>query len=217
VAIALGGYYGATLWLKSRVQQEVESAFSGLRATIGTATYGRIEFDYWTRSITINDIFLQSNRLSIPTTKIGQLTLTQVSTRSSEQVSVQRVDIKALELTFSMGGIARVEGLSSDDLSVEMLAASEFLALVEDSTRFAKSTIPPNIFLSRIANLSERVRIGTLEMREVTINDSPRIIRYGVVRFNKLGNGRLAEFASEDFKLTAPQQSTNVRRLALSV
>ena len=75
-AIALGAAgYGASRWMESRVERQVDAAFASMRTTLGVATYGHQEFHPLSRSMAIDDVVLQPRNGATPAIKIRQLVL----------------------------------------------------------------------------------------------------------------------------------------------
>ena len=101
IAVAAAGYYGATLWAQYQLKNEVEATFEALRATVGTATHGGIEFDLWRRQITIADIVLQSDQAATVTMKIGGIVAAGVTEPAPGRIATDRIDITDLELIVS--------------------------------------------------------------------------------------------------------------------
>ena len=58
--LAAGGYFGANLWAKQRVEKEVEAAFAAIRSRGSSATYGAVRFDLASRTVSVADITVET-------------------------------------------------------------------------------------------------------------------------------------------------------------
>jgi len=73
VIVGLGGYYGVFYLAQQTAAREVDALLDSWRASAGTATRGRVEFDLWTRTLKIADIVVHTQ-----TTPPAKMTMAQV-------------------------------------------------------------------------------------------------------------------------------------------
>ena len=76
--IAVGGYFGFEAYVQRQIAGEVEAAFAGIRASGAKATYGKVHFDLWSRTITVADISGKSAAQPPVSMKIGRFVATGV-------------------------------------------------------------------------------------------------------------------------------------------
>lgn len=213
---AVAIYSGAMLWIQNRVESEIESAFAVMRADLGTATYGQVKFDWWSRDVSITSILLQAKSVPNPTIKVGRLVISGGAMTLPDWFSAQHVDITEAELRYGKGSAARADSLKFDGLgfALSKIHFADFLALTGAAPQPISALVVSEL-VNKFAETSENIRVGKFEIRGLTLNDSPNLLKLSVLRSNKLENGHLAEFIVEGINLTPPQQSVNARRLTL--
>jgi hypothetical protein len=219
VVVAIGGLaaalgataYGATQWIESRVEQQLEATFAALRTKIGIANYGSYEFNPWTRSITIHDIVLTSPRRAIPETRIRQLVLSGLPVLPADTFSVGRIEAADLEFDSGVGTKARVARLMAEDVNVTPSGFGP------DAERLLLSgTAPaPSEALAAAARIAENVRIARVEIGEFAAGDDASSASIQAVRVDDFRNGRLAVLTFEGMRLPAARQAVTVSRLTL--
>jgi hypothetical protein len=64
--VGVGGYFGVAYWAQYAAAREVDAVLDGWRASVGSATHGRIELDLWTRTLKVSDVVVQSRTGRIP-------------------------------------------------------------------------------------------------------------------------------------------------------
>jgi hypothetical protein len=74
VLIALGGYFGFQFYVHQRVVADVDAALAAVQAGGGKASHGKITFDLWSRTLTAQDIAVESAGPQPTSLKIARFT-----------------------------------------------------------------------------------------------------------------------------------------------
>ena len=106
VVVAVG-YYGVKLWIKSRVEHDIDSAFLNMRAVFGSAEHGQTEFDPWSGTLKISDVLLRSNTDPSTTIKVGQLVASGIGL-PIRQIGAHRIDIADWEFAGALSTTSNI-------------------------------------------------------------------------------------------------------------
>jgi hypothetical protein len=68
-----GGYLGLDYWAQRAVARQVEAMLDGWRASIGSATHGRIELDVLARTVKITDVVVQPRSAPLPRITVARV------------------------------------------------------------------------------------------------------------------------------------------------
>jgi hypothetical protein len=71
LVVGAGGYFGVDYWAQNAVAREVDAMLDGWRASVGSATRGRIELDLWARTVRITDVVVQPRSEPHPKITVG--------------------------------------------------------------------------------------------------------------------------------------------------
>src|SRR5262245_34299816 len=74
ILIAVGGYFGFEFYVHQRVLADVDAALAAVQAGGGKASHGKITFDLWTRTLTAQDIAVESAGPQPTSLKIASFT-----------------------------------------------------------------------------------------------------------------------------------------------
>ncbi|MFX7567195.1 hypothetical protein ABTJ77_19875, partial [Acinetobacter baumannii] len=77
-----------------RVTSEVDAAFAQFRAAGGKATYGKLAYDSWNRTLTIKDIAGESAAQPAINTRIASLTASGVGSTSDNRFAADLVEVE---------------------------------------------------------------------------------------------------------------------------
>lgn len=72
--LGVAGYFGGEFYIRHRVTSDVDAAFAQIRASGARATHGKIAFDLIRRTLTVEDIAVQSDAKPPVDVKIGRFT-----------------------------------------------------------------------------------------------------------------------------------------------
>lgn len=97
--IASGGYFGFQAYVQHRVTSEVDAAFAQFRAAGGKATYGKLAYDSWNRTLTIKDIAGESAAQPAINTRIASLTASGVGSTSDNRFAADLVEVEGFEFS----------------------------------------------------------------------------------------------------------------------
>lgn len=97
--IASGGYFGFQAYVQHRVTREVDAAFAQFRAAGGKATYGKLAYDSWNRTLTIKDIAGESAAQPAINTRIASLTASGVGSTSDNRFAADPVEVEGFEFS----------------------------------------------------------------------------------------------------------------------
>jgi hypothetical protein len=216
VVILAAAAYADDQLLRDRVEREVEARFAAIRTTLGPATYGRVQFDPWTRTIRIHDIALQPDRNLMPPMKIGELALVGMPLFPSERITAWRVELTGTELAVDTFKTIRIDGLVIDDLDVSRAIDWQRLrALAEAGSGPLRSVPQPQDVLPVVAETLEGIRFGRLEMRGLGFREGAKGVDVASVRVDGLVGGRFKELTVRGVSSIALPEKVSLGRLVL--
>jgi hypothetical protein len=129
VLVGAGGYFGANLWAKQRVEKEVEAAFAAIRSRGGSATHGAVRFDLASRTVSVADITVETPTQPGTLVKIGRVAATGVSQPAPGRISANRVEIANVEI----GGVVNLGAAGSQDGGMRISYKAPRIELVDYS------------------------------------------------------------------------------------
>ncbi len=91
ILIAAAAFFGFQFYLQRQIVNEVEAAFAAVRQSGATASHGRVSFDIWTRTITVEDIAGESAAQPPVSVKIGRFTASGVSQPAAGRLFAERI------------------------------------------------------------------------------------------------------------------------------
>src|SRR5262249_18380180 len=97
VIVGVGGYFGVVYWAQYTAAREVEAALDGWRASLGSATHGRIEFDLWTRTLKVSGVVVQSRTAPHPKIALGQVIASGIDT-SGKAARLEIIDLETSDV-----------------------------------------------------------------------------------------------------------------------
>ena len=111
--IAAGGWFGFNRYVQHRTTAEVEAAFERIRTGGGKASHGKVAFDLWSRTLTIDDIAVEPNQspkagLAINGIKIASFKASGVSQATEGRFSADAIDVSGAELTVEGSGLTKM-------------------------------------------------------------------------------------------------------------
>lgn len=104
--LAVGGWFGFSLYAKHRATAEIEAAFEQIRSRGGAASHGKIGFDLPSRTLTIEDISVDPSQQSQTQIKIANVRATGVRQPDEGQFSADTLEVSELEVTTEVPGSA---------------------------------------------------------------------------------------------------------------
>jgi hypothetical protein len=216
VVVLAAAAYGGTEWLRHRVVREIEATFAALRTPAGPATYGRAQFDPWTRTIRISDVARPADRKVTPPFKIGELVLAGVPLFPGERITVLRVELTGTEIAVDTAKTIRIDGVAIDDLDVSRTIDWQRLrALAEAGSGLPSAVPPPKDVLPVVAETLEGIRFARLEMRGLAVREGRGGVDIASVRLDGAVDGRLAEWTVQGVNSVALPEQVRFDRLAL--
>ena len=102
--VGVGGYFGVVYWAQYVVAREVEAVLDGWRASLGSATHGRIEFDLWTRTLKVSDVVVQSRTAPHPKIALAQVIASGIDL-SGKATRVEIVDLETSDMLPGRAGV----------------------------------------------------------------------------------------------------------------
>jgi hypothetical protein len=97
VVLAVAGYFGVTAYAKQRAEREVAATFEAVRANGGTASHGKVDFDLWSRTLTVSDIAVQPAGATQGAFKAARVVATGVGQPAAGQLSAKTIEISGIE------------------------------------------------------------------------------------------------------------------------
>ena len=91
-----GGYLGLDYWAQHAAAREVDTMLDGWRASIGSATRGRVELDLLTRTVKVTDVVVQPRSGPHPKITVAQVVVSGLDL-SGKPANVQLSDVELSE------------------------------------------------------------------------------------------------------------------------
>ncbi len=100
--IAIAGYFGFEFYVGKRIADDVDAAFAAVRQSGAKATHGKVAFDLWTRTITIDDI---SGDFADPpaNVKIGRVVAAGVSRHNGVRFGANQIEASDVAVSGTIG------------------------------------------------------------------------------------------------------------------
>lgn len=105
-ALAVGGWFGFSLYAKHRVTAEIETAFEQIRKQGGKASHGKMAFDLATRTLTVEDIAVAPSNQPQAQIKVAAIKGTGVRLIDETRFSADSIDVSGYELAFEINEAA---------------------------------------------------------------------------------------------------------------
>jgi hypothetical protein len=103
IALALlagGGWLGFNLYVQHRATAEVEAAFDQIRSRGGKASHGKVAFDVASRTLTVEDITVESGQQLQTSAKIASVKAAGVRQLDEMRVSADSIELSGAEFAF---------------------------------------------------------------------------------------------------------------------
>ena len=114
IALALlagGGWLGFNLYVQHRATAEVEAAFDQIRSRGGKASHGGIAFDLMTRTLTIEDIAVESGQQLQASVKIAGIKAVGFRELDEMRVSADSIELSGAEFGFEVAEQANLKAI----------------------------------------------------------------------------------------------------------
>ncbi len=106
VLLAAAGYFGVTLWAQQRAEREVAATLEMVRQAGGQASTGKIDFDLWSRTLTVADLSIQPAGAPEAAFKAQRVVATGVGNPKPGHISAQRIEVSNFEGAIAMSAPA---------------------------------------------------------------------------------------------------------------
>jgi hypothetical protein len=106
IIIAAGAFFGFEFYVQQRAASEVEAAFAQVRAAGNKATYGKVSFDLFSRTITVADIAGETAAQPPVSVKIGSFKASGVSQPDASRFTADTIDAENVEVIGTMAAQA---------------------------------------------------------------------------------------------------------------
>ena len=107
--LAAGAWFGFNLYAKHRVTAEIETAFEQIRKQGGKASHGKVAFDLASRTLTIEDIAVDSSQQALAHIGIAKVTAVGVRQADDAHASADSIEVSGLELAIADADRAKVK------------------------------------------------------------------------------------------------------------
>lgn len=97
-ALAVGGWFGFSLYAKHRVTAEIETAFEQIRKQGGKASHGKIGFDLPSRTLTIEEVDVEPGRPPLAGIKAASFKAVGIRQVDEAHIAADNVEIDGVEL-----------------------------------------------------------------------------------------------------------------------
>ena len=212
--VGVGGYFGVVYWAQYVAAREVEAVLDGWRASLGSATHGRIEFDLWTRTLKVSDVVVQSRTAPHPRIALAQVIASGIDL-SGKATRVEIVDLETSDMLPGRPGVrmdqkaprVTLTGFSARPLAPRKVASmldltrlwlEQFSAVTAASIEVPSLTVTltPTGGGSRSPALSTEYIYTNLVLRDVRDGRVAETTMDGIVLRGGVG-GALGEFRGE--------------------
>ena len=131
----------------------------------------------------------------------------------------RQMTVGSFSASFQQGLAMRVDGVTVDDIGLRpsRLQFPALMAIVEAAPPAGTTPTPEQMrdLLGKVAGVYEGLRIGSAEVRGLSMDTPQGPFKLAAIRLTNLENGKLGEFALEGLDAKAPQGPVKVGRFAL--
>jgi len=131
----------------------------------------------------------------------------------------RQVTTGAYAASFEKGLRMRIDGITADDLGIRpsKLQFPQLMALIEQFPPPGTTPKPAQTreMLEKMADLYEGVRVGSAELRGLSMEMPEGPFKLAAIRISNLENGKIGEFALEGLEARSPKGPVKVGRFAL--
>lgn len=131
----------------------------------------------------------------------------------------RQMTVGSCSASFQQGLKMRVDGVTIDDIGLRpsKLQFPALMAIVEAAPPAGTTPTPEQMrdLLGKVAGVYEGIRIGSAEVRGLSMDTPQGPFKLAAIRLTNLENGKLGEFALEGLDAKAPQGPVKVGRFAL--
>lgn len=127
-----------------------------------------------------------------------------------------RTTASAYTISFAQGARMRIEGMTIDDVGLRpsRLQLPALLAMIPPPGAAPPTPAQAREVIERAARIYEGIRIGSAEIRGISIETPQGPFKLSTIRFD-LENGKIGEFAIEGLEVNSPKGPVKVGRFAL--
>jgi hypothetical protein len=104
LVVGAGGYFGLDYWAQHAVAREIDAMLDGWRASIGSATRGRIEVDVLKRAVKVTDVVVQPQSAGHPKITMAQLVGSGIDL-SGKPSTIEIVDLDVTDVLPTKPGV----------------------------------------------------------------------------------------------------------------
>lgn len=131
----------------------------------------------------------------------------------------RKITAGAYTATFANGQRMQIDGMSADDIGLRpsKLQFPQLIAIIEQTPPPGTTPTPAQLrdMLERVAGIYEGVRVGSAEVRGITMELPEGPLKLGAIRLQNLQDGKIGEFALEGLDTQTPQGPVKIGRFAL--
>ncbi|MCK1360571.1 hypothetical protein [Bradyrhizobium sp. 199] len=130
LVLGAGGWFGFNVYVQHRATSEVEATFEQIRAGGGQASHGKITFELATRTLTIEDINVESAPPQLASVKVAKVTAVGVRQPVETRFTANGIEVSGVEVAFTATDRAKLKAnykiprISAQDFSGPTRAAA---------------------------------------------------------------------------------------------
>lgn len=128
--LGAGGWLGFNLYVQHRATAEVEATFEQIRKHGGKASYGKVGFELATRTVTIEDIAIESGQPNLALLRIAKVTAVGARQADEARFSADSIEMRGVEAAITTSDRTKLKAnykipeITARDFSGPIRAAS---------------------------------------------------------------------------------------------
>ncbi|MDF2996180.1 MAG: hypothetical protein K0R27_1817 [Xanthobacteraceae bacterium] len=204
MAVAVGGYLGAGAYAQHEAERHVATLFQDIEASGLKARHAKVEFDLFSRTLTVSDIALDYED-GVSTATIGRITAIDVGQLGMDRVKANRVEIAEFAYDGPIMAGAGIDG----SYKIPVLVVEQF----EGPTRIATTEGGPGRMARAfiLGASAKRITMPSLATT-YTVGSGEGAIKteysYGATVMEELAAGKVARATSEPSKYSTSGPNT---------
>ncbi|PDT89089.1 hypothetical protein CO669_16070 [Bradyrhizobium sp. Y36] len=109
LVLGAGGWFGFNLYVQHRASSEVEAAFEQMRSGGGKASHGKVEFEFATRTLTIEDIAVEPAQPQLANVKVAKVKAVGVRKLDEAHFAADGIEVSGVEVAFTSNERAKLK------------------------------------------------------------------------------------------------------------
>lgn len=150
--LGAGGWLGFNLYVQHRATAEVEATFEQIRKHGGKASYGKVGFEVATRTVTIEDIAIESGQPNLALLRIAKVTAVGARQADEARFSADSIEMRGVEAAITTSDRTKLKA----NYKIPEITAREFSGPIRAASLPLSGSMPDmyRFMLAQYASVS---------------------------------------------------------------